>query len=205
MCTYVCILHVCMYVCRDAYYKKCRPSFDIVGGLTFTWSLMVLHDAYFWLVHTSIHRFKFMYRNVHQLHHSTGGDITVFSTAYGEVLDVALMITPFYSLVMYWVYKYSGEWNPFHFALAMFAVNNVDMMGHCGYHLPPWLYGPASLGVLFTPLAQQPLHHYIHHLDPRLNRSLYFTWWDRLGHTYGDTHPKVVDLYSSIHSIDIKF
>ncbi|MCO5560686.1 hypothetical protein L7F22_014303 [Adiantum nelumboides] len=178
-----------MFAGRETYWKNCHMSLDVTGGLLFTWVLMVLHDVYFWFIHTNLHHCKRVYRVVHQLHHTTGGDITVFSTAYGEILDIAVSFTPFYSIVMLWLY-WRGEWNPLHIMLAFWAVNNVDMMGHCGYKLPIWVYVPASLGVLLTPLAQRPIHHYIHHLDPRFNRSLYFTWCDRLSGTYRRSHPK---------------
>jgi sterol desaturase/sphingolipid hydroxylase (fatty acid hydroxylase superfamily) len=144
------------------------------------------------MIHAAMHGMKPLYRRVHQLHHKQGSSeaVSVLSTAHGEVLDVAMAITPFYSLLMLFLYRRPEPWNPLHLAMAAFAVNNVDLMGHCGYaRLPPWLYGPASLGVLFTPLAQRPLHHFLHHLDPRVNRSLYFTWWDRLASTFADSHP----------------
>ena len=35
--------------------------------------------------------------------------------------------------------------------------------------------------------------HFIHHIDARLNRALYFTWWDRLNGTFADEHPQVVE------------
>ncbi|KAH7446197.1 hypothetical protein KP509_01G044400 [Ceratopteris richardii] len=174
---------------RRFYYDHAHFSFDLAGGITFTWILMLVHDAYFWFVHSCMHYFKRAYRLLHQLHHSTSGDITVFSTAHGEILDVTVSITPFYLLVLLLLYL-EGNWNPFHIILATFAVNNVNMMGHSGFRLPAFVYVPASLGVLLIPLAQRPIHHYIHHLDPRFNRSLYFTWCDRLAGTYRGTHPK---------------
>lgn len=35
--------------------------------------------------------------------------------------------------------------------------------------------------------------HYIHHLNPRVNRALYYTWWDRVAGTFAGTHPRVVE------------
>ena len=156
----------------------------------FTWCVMILHDAYFWLVHTCMHYFKTLYCTLHQKHHATGGDITVFNTAHGEIWDVGLTITPFYMMLFLWVHC-TRIWNPLYYMLLLFAINNVNLMGHCGYDLPPWVYGPASLGALLFPGAQRPLHHYLHHIDPRVNRALYFTWWDKLTSTYLDVHPKL--------------
>ena len=111
-------------------------------------------------------------------------------STHGEIWDVGLTITPFYMMLFLWVHC-TSIWNPLYYMLLLFAINNVNLMGHCGYDLPLWVYGPASLGALLFPGAQRPLHHYLHHIDPRVNRALYFTWWDRLTGTYLDVHPKL--------------
>lgn len=177
---------------RKGFASRCQLSGDIVGALLFTWTVMVLHDAYFFAVHTLMHRVKAVYRRVHQWHHATHGEVTVFSTAYGDILDVAFTFGPFYSMVVAYIY-YQPSWNPLHVVCLMWAVNGVDMMGHCGFKLPLWVYVPGSLGVLLTPGAQRPKHHFIHHLDPRYNRSLYFTWWDRIAGSFREHHPRVVE------------
>ena len=178
--------------CRNGFIRRCQVSVDVVHSLLFTWMVMVLHDAYFFAVHTLMHYCKAVYRRVHQWHHATNGDLTVFNTAYGDILDVAVTFAPFYAAVVAYIYC-QPAWNPVDVVCLMWAVNGVDMMGHCGYKLPVWVYVPGSLGVLLTPLAQRPKHHYIHHLDPRYNRSLYFTWWDRLAGSFREDHPKVVN------------
>ncbi|KAJ7555335.1 hypothetical protein O6H91_05G032900 [Diphasiastrum complanatum] len=181
-----------VFAFRDGYFERCKFSMDIFGSWYFTWVIMILHDAYFWVVHTVLHKFKSLYTLIHQGHHSTSGDITVFSTAFGEFLDLAVTITPFYSGVILWIYL-QPNWNPLGLIFLAWAMHGVNLMGHCGYDLPAWVYIPGSLGVLLTPLAQRPKHHYIHHLDPRFNRSLYFTWWDRLAGTFKAYHPKIVE------------
>ena len=176
--------------CRQTYFYNCRFALEIKEALIFTWCVMVLHDAHFFLVHTAMHYIKPVYRKLHQIHHNCGGDITVFNTAYSEALDVGLCISLFYVMVVLWLNTY-GEWNPLYLGFVLFAINNVHMMGHCGCTVPIWIYGPTSLGILFTPGSQGPLHHYLHHVDPRFNRALYFTWCDKLAGTYLDTHPKL--------------
>jgi len=183
-------LAILVFAARKRYVDSAFISLDLMGGWKFCWITMALHDAYYWAAHTVLHSFKSLYRRVHRLHHSTGGDITVFSTAYGDFLDVTVTITPFYAGLMLWLYG-RAAWNVFYMVVLGWAVNGVNMMGHCGYRLPAWIYVPGSMGVLLTPLAQRPVHHLIHHLDPNSNRSLYFTWWDRLAGTFRDTHPKI--------------
>jgi sterol desaturase/sphingolipid hydroxylase (fatty acid hydroxylase superfamily) len=183
-----------MCACRSTFLHSCRFSLspaEIQNALLFTWCVMVLHDAHFFLMHSALHAVKPVYRALHQFHHNSFGDITVFNTAYSEPLDVALCISLFYVLVVLWLHCARGAWNPLYLAFVLFAINNVHMMGHCGCTVPVWVYGPTSLGVLFTPGSQRPLHHYLHHVDPRCNRALYFTWCDKLAGTYLDTHPKL--------------
>lgn len=182
---------------RHGFWNRCLFSDDIVGSLLFTWFVMVLHDAYFFAVHSFMHLCKSVYKRVHQWHHSTNGDLTAFNTAYGDILDIAFTFGPFYAALVAYVYNQSS-WNALDVICLMWAVNGVDIMGHCGYDLPVWIYASGSLGVLLAPFAQRPKHHYIHHLDPRYNRSLYFTWWDRLAGTFRENHPKVVnDIYAT--------
>lgn len=178
--------------CRHGYFNRSSFSFDLLGGFLFTWTVMVLHDAYFFTVHTLMHKFKLVYRRIHQWHHVTNGDLTVYSTAFGDVLDIAFTFTPFYACLMLYVFL-QPSWDLLHMLMLGWAVYCVNMMGHCGYKLPAWIYVPASSGVLLTPYAQRPRHHYIHHLDPRYNRSLYFTWCDRLTGTFREHHPKVLE------------
>ncbi|EFJ32289.1 hypothetical protein SELMODRAFT_451547 [Selaginella moellendorffii] len=175
-----------VFLARKGFLERCHFSWDICGSFLFTWTVMVLHDAHSWLVHTLLHRSKSAYRRIHRRHHDNSGELTVFGTAYGDALEIACCITTFYSLVTLWLYRLP-QWDPLAILFLMWSMNNVDLMGHCGYRLPAWLYVPASLGVLLTPLAQRPRHHYIRHLDPRFNRSI----WDRMSATFRDQHPKL--------------
>ena len=68
----------------------------------------------------------------------------------------------------------------------------VNVTGHCAYELPMWLHALVTAGVGCTPFAATSRFHYIHHLDPRVNRGLYFTWWDRTADTYTDEHPMCI-------------
>lgn len=82
-------------------------------------------------------------------------------------------------------------WSPIAVGLALIPCGLVNVLGHCGYEIPCWLGGLLSFGVLLLPGAQSPATHFIHHVDPRFNRSLYFVWWDRMLGTFSDCHPIV--------------
>jgi hypothetical protein len=64
----------------------------------------------------------------------------------------------------------------------------TNITGHSGYELPLWLHAAVTAGVGLTPLAATSKTHYIHHLDPRFNKALYFTWCDRLAGSHRGTH-----------------
>ena len=61
-----------------------------------------------------------------------------------------------------------------------------------GYKLTAAVAVFATGGVGLTPGAATSRTHFIHHLDPRVNRALYFTWWDRLAGTHTDEHPMCI-------------
>ena len=68
------------------------------------------------------------------------------------------------------------------------TTSHTDIPSYC-VQCPRWFEGIVSAGVLtVTPLAARASTHYIHHLDPRWNRGLYFTWWDRLAGTHAASH-----------------
>ncbi len=67
------------------------------------------------------------------------------------------------------------------------------MLEHTGYEATLWLHGIVTAGVGLTPLAATSKAHFLHHIDPRYNRSLYFTWWDRLAGTHRASHPLIFE------------
>ena len=67
----------------------------------------------------------------------------------------------------------------------------ANILGHSGYEAPLWMHAIITAGVGLTPLAATSKTHFLHHIDPRYNRSLYFTWWDRLFGTYREHHPQI--------------
>lgn len=54
-----------------------------------------------------------------------------------------------------------------------------------------------GLALLVAFYAATSTTHFIHHLDPRSNHALYFTWVDQLAGTYRATHPKIKQLSSA--------
>lgn len=167
--------------------NKMQVSFDVSYIFVFMWVAMVAHDAWFYLIHTLFHYVKPLYQHFHRLHHSNGSNISSLGTAYGDAVDIGSCFVAFHALI-YFALSQAGFWNlPAVVALISFEVA-TNVAGHCGYELPLWAHALLTGGVGLTPYSATSRTHYIHHLDPRVNKSLYFTWWDRLADTYTDEH-----------------
>ncbi|GJP35022.1 hypothetical protein CLOM_g19487 [Closterium sp. NIES-68] len=149
------------------------------------WGVMAAHDTWFFWTHSLMHADKALYRALHAMHHRTTTDLGVFSTSNADPFEFLLDWSAFYMLFVLLLHSLPS-WRPLELALALIPVGMVNTMGHCAYHLPPWVFVPLSFGILLTPGAQRPTTHFLHHLDPRYNRSLYFTWWDRMVGTFRD-------------------
>eukprot|EP00897_Mesotaenium_endlicherianum_P000486 jgi/Mesen1/10438/ME000082S09942 len=173
---------------RQGLIERAAPSLGPWAIWKFVWTTMILHDCWFFFTHSVMHWSKFLYKHLHQMHHSMTADLNTFATSYAEALEFLIDWAAFYGLLVTYHYN-QPTWNPIALLCTLFPVALVNVMGHSGYALPLWIYAPLSFGVLLTPGAQESKIHYIHHLDPRYNRSLYFTWWDRMAGTYRDNHP----------------
>ncbi|CAI5509803.1 unnamed protein product [Closterium sp. Naga37s-1] len=149
------------------------------------WGIMVAHDAWFFWTHSLMHVNKTLYRALHAMHHRTTTDLGVFSTSNADPFEFLLDWSAFYMLFVLLLHSLPS-WRPLELALALIPVGMVNTMGHCAYHLPALVFVPLSYGILLTPGAQRPTTHFLHHLDPRYNRSLYFTWWDQMVGTFKD-------------------
>ena len=75
--------------------------------------------------------------------------------------------------------------------LSSLVVLFIASMYLLGLQTPLWLHALLTGGVGLTPWAATSKTHYIHHVDCRYNRALYFTWWDRLFETHTDRHPLI--------------
>ena len=51
-----------------------KPNFFPLQIWLFVLAAMVAHDAWFFLAHTAMHRFKWVYRHVHAKHHTLGSN-----------------------------------------------------------------------------------------------------------------------------------
>ena len=136
---------------------------------------IVIHDAYFYWMHRSIHDRRW-FRRVHAVHHQsrTPTPWAAYSFAIPEAVLEALIL-PLVTLFL-----------PMHeFTVGLFMTHMItrNVIGHAGTELFPrwWLRVPVARWITTT------THHDLHHATGRYNFGLYFTWWDRW---MGTEHPE---------------
>ncbi|KAI8476128.1 MAG: hypothetical protein J3K34DRAFT_516802 [Monoraphidium minutum] len=135
---------------------------------------------------------KFLYRRIHAQHHNhLFADLHVFQTADMHFVEAFALTMGFYGGLLWLSLTLWGSWDPVLFYAYVILEANMNMGGHCGYHMPPWLQFLVTWGIGNTPWSASSKTHFIHHLDPRTNHALYFTWVDRMAGTFRGSHPKI--------------
>lgn len=107
-----------------------------------------------------------------------------------DVADSVLCYGVFYLMLLQALLTW-GSWNPVAISLGVFHEICLNNMGHCGYALPAWLEMFCSCGVSVLPNFASSKTHFIHHLDGRCNRGLFFCHWDWLAGTLRREHPAI--------------
>lgn len=137
-------------------------------------AIIILHDAYFYWMHRTIHHPR-LYRVFHRVHHLSRTPTPW--AAYSFAIPEAIVEAAFLPLVL--LFLPANVWVVFGFTTHM-IIRNV--IGHAGVELFPrrWLDWPLLRWITTT------THHDLHHSEFRHNYGLYFTWWDKL---VGTEHP----------------
>lgn len=135
--------------------------------------LIVLHDAWFYWTHRTLHHRRLF--AAHRLHHlsRTPSPWAAYAFAPAEavvqaaLLTLVVLVAPLHGLAIF-------------LFLTQMILRNA--LGHAGHELMPPGFTRHWLGRWFT----TTVHHDLHHSEGRHNFGLYFTWWDRL---MGTEHP----------------
>lgn len=138
-------------------------------------SLVVLHDAWFYWMHRLIHHRR-LFRLLHLRHHRSHNPSPF--AAYSFDVGEAVLTSLYFPLVL--ILLPVSELAAFIFTVNMMLVNALH---HCGYEVYPCnRSGKPLLDWLTT-----TTHHDLHHARGNGNFGLYFTFWDRL---MGTEHPE---------------
>jgi lathosterol oxidase len=130
--------------------------------------MIVIHDAYFYWTHRTMHH-KLFYRWMHRTHHLSTDPTPWAAYAFSPAeAFVQAGIAP--------VIIFTVPVHPTAFALFMFWQISFNVFGHNGYEIYPRWFLRTPLGFILN----TPTHHNLHHEKFRGNYGLYFNVWDRL-------------------------
>ena len=138
-------------------------------------SLIVLHDAFFYWTHRALH-LPVLFQSVHSVHHRSQNPSPWAAYAFHPLeaaihavfLPLALLLLPAHPVVLF-----------------LFVIHMVlrNALGHSGFEIYP------RDAVRRWPWAwlTSTTHHQLHHERFEANFGLFFVWWDRwLGTEYMD-------------------
>lgn len=138
-------------------------------------AMTVLFDFQYFVWHYTHHKVKWLYKNVHSLHHQYSSPSS-WVTQYLHPLELITVGT--YSTIDPWVF------DAHLFTTWSFMILNIiiSVEAHIGYDFP-WC--PHNWD--FTGLWGGAPKHDMHHMKPLTNFSPFFNHWDKLMGTYWPT------------------
>ncbi|MBX9815864.1 MAG: hypothetical protein A4S12_10770 [Proteobacteria bacterium SG_bin5] len=150
-------------------------------------AMVVLHDAWFYWMHRTLH-LRQLFRATHAAHHRsrTPTSWAAYSFAPGEAVAESIYI-PIMFLAISWAAPIQ-PWSVFIFLGHQIARNAI---GHSGFELA-W---PGFTRSWLTGWLTTTTHHDLHHTEGRYNFGLYFTWWDRM---MGTEHPRYHEKFEAV-------
>ena len=159
-------------------------SQGIAKDLTLLAAFIIVHDAYFYWMHRTLHH-PLLFKTFHHAHHRsvTPTPFAAYSFSIPESFAEAMVI-PLWLLIVP-----TPGWVLFTF-LAFQILRNA--MGHAGFELMPrwWLSSPLTRWINST------THHDLHHSGGfTKNYGLYFTFWDKV---MGTEHPKYHETFARV-------
>jgi sterol desaturase/sphingolipid hydroxylase (fatty acid hydroxylase superfamily) len=138
-------------------------------------AMLVVHDAYFYWAHRTMHHPR-LFKTFHRFHHRSITP-TPFA-AYAFAVPEAFVMAVFMPVWLFFVP--TSVWVIVAFLNIMILRN---AMGHAGFELQPRWW----LSTRVTSWINTTTHHDLHHSGNfQKNYGLYFTWWDKM---MGTEHP----------------
>ena len=170
-----------VFYCQKAGITKIYLDIDQYGlpYLMFSVVIMVIiHDAYFYWTHRLMH-LPGIFKTVHQIHHHSNNPTpwAAFSFHPLEAI-ISIGIIP---LIVFFMPSH-----PFALFAFLSYMTLINAMGHLGYETFPLGFRKSTIGKW----QNTSTNHNIHHQNSQYNYGLYFTFWDRLMHTYNGNDNK---------------
>lgn len=144
---------------------------------------LVVHDAYFYWMHKTVHH-PSLFKTVHLLHHRSTNPSPWTSYSF-HILEAVAENAVFILLV------FLMPLHPLAIAAFIFIAFLINVYGHLGYEvMPKWFRH-----TLLFEFINTSVYHNMHHHKFKGNYGLYFRFWDRLMKT---EHPDYVKEYDKL-------
>lgn len=134
-------------------------------------SLLIIHDAYFYWSHRTLHH-RLLFKYIHATHHKSVNPTPFAAFAFhpGEAFVEMAFLIP----IIIWVPLYLGT-----LIIFLIVSHFFNVIGHLGYEFFPrstWTSWWGSWNTTST-------HHNLHHQQASSNYGLYCKLWDKWGGT----------------------
>lgn len=134
-------LSACSFIVPTAlfatiYQSDLRRSwhFNPITVVLNTFLYMVIHDVFFYEVHTTFHKLRPLYNYFHAMHHEYVYAMNVFMVGYAEIAENAIQVgIPW----LMWTYIAGANW--WNWLLPLSLVVFTTLVGHSGYRMNKWL------------------------------------------------------------------
>ena len=140
---------------------------------------VLVADTWFYFMHRWFHDSKFIFQNVHRVHH-----LSVITTPLtsNQVSPIELLVSGSMGIVTVLIVPIAA---PVLFVLVVFFTV-YQMLFHSGFELFPSGTATHRIGKWLV----TPTYHQMHHELYRRHMGLYFTWWDRWLGTYSPDYER---------------
>lgn len=101
-----------------------------------------MHDVYFYMVHSSLHKARPLYDYLHAMHHEYAYAMNCYIVGYAEILENIVQVgVPWIA----WTYLASDNW--WNWLLPLSLIVFTTLVGHSGYRmsLPIAIFHPLIL------------------------------------------------------------
>jgi lathosterol oxidase len=150
---------------------------------------LVLSDAWFYLCHRVYHFNRFVFRNIHAVHHLS---VVTTPMTNSQISPWELLPSAAFAIVYFMIVPMAMPL----VSLMVVAVSVYLILLHSGYEIFPRGTSEHWLGRWLV----TPTYHQMHHELFTQNLGLYFNWWDRM---FGTFSPRYCARFAAVTGVRV--
>jgi hypothetical protein len=105
-------------------------TFNPVHIILYTTNYLIMHDTYFYTIHTTFHRLLTLYNQFHAMHHEHSYALNVYMVGYAEMAENFIQVgIPWIA----WTYFATTNW--WIWLLPLSLIVFTTLIGHSGYKM----------------------------------------------------------------------